>query len=121
MFDDVCLLLAIIIDAADGLGDGDIDFGFNIDTRPTFQFIGSGPGSQFRFITIYVNDDNILEAQEIGLLTIAPSTSFDGFLPKFRSVRIIINDSNSEWIILSCMHLSIMLVRTHNCGDSTLF
>ena len=57
--------------------------------------------------------DNILEGQEIGLITIERSTSFDGFLPRFQSVRIVIIDSNSEWIKLSlqyCIACLIVLV-----------
>ena len=65
-----------------------------------------------------MNDDNILEGQEIGLLTIERSASFDGFLPRFQSVRIVINDSNSEWIKLSFMYLNTSCL--FNCGGSTL-
>ena len=90
-----------------GTANGDISFGSST-IRPTFQFIGTlPPRIPFRFITFDVNTDNILEGQEIGLLTIAPSTVFDGFAPRFQSVRIIIEDSNSECTmdcnILSCM------------------
>ena len=75
---------------------GDISFGSNI-IRPTFQFIGTlTPTMPVRVVTIEVISDDILEGQEIGLLTIAPSTAFDGFAPRFQSVRIIIDDSNSE-------------------------
>ena len=56
-----------------------------------------------RDISLAVNRDNILEGQEIGLLTIAPSTAFQGFGPRFQTVRIIINDSNSEWIAMYTM------------------
>ena len=86
------MIIIIIIDTANG----DISFGPNI-IRPTFQFIGTLPPTSppVRFITFEVIADNILEGQEIGLLTIAPSTSFDGFLPRFQSVKIIITDSNS--------------------------
>ena len=108
-------MLILYYDLYIGTANGDIDFGsrssgirpfsnfhaINIDNQPTFQFIGSGTGSQFHFITFDVNADNILEGQEIGLLTIERSTYFDGFLPRFQSVRIVINDTNSEWIELS--------------------
>ena len=95
---DVCLYNNIIVAA-----NGDISFGSNI-IRPTFQFVGTllPPSPPVRTITFDVNRDDILEGQEIGLLTIAPSTSFDGFLPRFQTVRIIINDANSEWIALWC-------------------
>ena len=87
---------------------GDISFGSNI-IRPTFQFVGTllPPSPPIRTITFDVNTDNILEGQEIGLLTIAPSTSFVGFVPRFQSVQIIITDSNSKWIAiyyLACVH-----------------
>ena len=98
---DVCLYNDIIVTV-----NGDISFGSNI-IRPTFQFVGTllPPSPPIRTITLDVNTDNILEGQEIGLLTIAPSTFFDGFVPRFQSVKIIITDSNSEWIaILPCMH-----------------
>ena len=77
-----------------GTEDGDINFGPSI-FRPTYLFVGTllPPLPPVRFITINVNADKILEGQEIGLLTIAPSTSFDGFSPRFQTVRIIINDS----------------------------
>ena len=93
---NVCLYNNIIVTA-----NGDISFGSNI-IRPTFQFVGTllPPSPPIRTLTFDVNADNVLEGQEIGLLTIAPSTSFDGFLPRFQTVRIIINDSNSEWIAL---------------------
>ena len=89
---DVCLYNNIIVAA-----NGDISFGSNI-IRPTFQFVGTllPPSPPVRTLTFDVNHDDILEGQEIGLLTIAPSTSFDGFVPRFQTARIIINDSNSE-------------------------
>ena len=76
---------------------GDISFGSNI-IRPTFVFVGTllPPSPLIRTLIYDVNRDDILEGQEIGLLTIAPSTSFDGFVPRFQTVRIIINDSNGE-------------------------
>ena len=84
-----------------GVANGDIDLGSDI-IRPTFMFVG--PGSPVRIIAFSLNFDDILEGQEIGILTIAPSTAFDGFAPRFQSVRIIINDSNSEWDGLQCTH-----------------
>ena len=86
---------------------GDISFGSSI-IRPTFMFVGTLPplpSPQFRFISVRLNSDDILEGQETGILTIAPSTFFDGFLSRFQCVKIIIMDSNSEWIaILPCTH-----------------
>ena len=67
---------------------GDISFGLSTLIQPTFGFSA-------RLIQFDVNFDNILESQEIGLLTIASSAAFDGFVPRFQSVRIIIDDSNS--------------------------
>ena len=94
-----------------GTANGDISFGSNI-IRPTFQFVGTllPPSPPVRTITFTVNFDDILEGQEIGLFTIEPSTSFDGFLPRFQSVKIIITDSNSEWIAI-CYHACTM----HQC------
>ena len=80
-----------------GTVNGDISFGSNI-IRPTFEFVGTllPPSPPVRILTFDVIRDDILEGQEIGLLTIAPSTSFNGFHPRFHSVKIIITDSNSE-------------------------
>ena len=78
------------------IANGDISFGSNI-IRPTFEFVGTLPPTSppARSITFRLNTDDILEGQEVGLLTIAPSTVFNGFAPRFQIVRIIINDSNS--------------------------
>ena len=78
-------------------GNGDIDFGGY--GRPTVPFIASS-GSSFlnHFISFALNADNVFEGQETGLVTIALSTAFDGFVPRFQSVRIIIHDSNGECI-----------------------
>ena len=64
------------------------------------MFVGTllPPSPQVRALTFDVNHDDILEGQEIGLLTIASSTAFDGFVPRFQTVRIIINDTNSKWM-----------------------
>ena len=85
-----------------GTVNGDISFGSNI-IRPTFQFVGTllPPSPPIRTLFFDVNRDDILEGQEIGLFTIEPTTSFDGFLPRFQSVKIIFTDSNSEWIAIS--------------------
>ena len=85
-----------------GTANGDISFGSNI-IRPTFQFVGTllPPSPPIRTLFFDVNRDDILEGQEIGLFTIEPTTSFDGFLPRFQSVKIIFTDSNSEWIAIS--------------------
>ena len=104
------------------IANGDISFGSNI-IRPTFVFVGTlppPPSPQFRFISFRLNSDNILEGQEVGRLTIAPSTNFDGFAPRFQTVMIVINDSNSEWIVLysSFIHYC-QFVYTH-CGGSIL-
>ena len=82
-----------------GTANGDISFGSTV-IRPTFEFVGTLPPTSppARFISFRLNADDILEGQEIGLLTIAPSTLFNSFVPRFQSVRIIINDSNSEWM-----------------------
>ena len=68
----------IIIDTVNG----DISFGSNI-IRPTFEFVGTllPPSPPVRILTFDVIRDDILEGQEIGLLTIAPSTSL-WFSPK---------------------------------------
>ena len=88
-----------------GTGNGDIDFGTDGDIRPTFVFVGT-PSFPARFITIDVNADNVVEGQEIGLLTIAPSTSFNGFTPRFQSVRIIISDlSTYSECRLQCIYI----------------
>ena len=96
-----------------GTANGDISFGSNI-IRPTFQFVGTllPPSPPVRTITFDVNRDEILEGQEIGLLTIAPSTSFEGFVPRFQTVRIIIEDSNSECIVLYSL-FTLLLVCLH--------
>ena len=80
-----------------GTVNGDISFGGV--NRPVFQFIGTllPTSPPARFITFEVKADDIIEGQEIGLLKIvAPSTFSDGFVPRFQSVRIIIDDSNSK-------------------------
>ena len=73
---------------------GDINFGARV-IRPTFTFNPNAPSDE-RIVTFSVNRDNVVEDQEIGQLQIVPSTSFDGFMPLFQNVRIIINDVNSE-------------------------
>ena len=80
-----------------GTENGDISFNIEDTIRPLFNFTGTlPPNIPFRFISFAVNADDILEGQEIGLLTIEPSTAFQGFGPRFQTLRIIINDSNSE-------------------------
>ena len=74
---------------------GDISFGPGV-IRPTFTFLPNDLPED-RVVTFSVIRDNVIDGQEIGQLQIAPSTSFDGFVPQFQNVRITINDSNSEF------------------------
>ena len=86
------LLIIMVIPTADG----DISFGANA-IRPTFRFRADDLPED-RVVTFNVIRDNIVEGQEVGQLQIARSASFDGFEPMFQNVRIIINDSNGEFV-----------------------
>ena len=46
-----------------------------------------------------VINDNITEGQEIGTVSIAASTAYDVAAPRFRTVRIVINDDDGNLVL----------------------
>ena len=78
------------------IANGDLDFQ-SMTIRPIFQYRHS---SILKFITFHLNYDNIIEGQEIGEMSIDQSIAFDGFTPRYQTVRIIINDSNGTTFLV---------------------
>ena len=68
---------------------GDVSFGAGVRT-PVFGF------SEME-ISFDLLNDGIFEGTEVGKITIAPDpTNFDGHVPLFESVRIIIRDDEGK-------------------------
>ena len=52
-------------------------------------------------IVFSVINDNIVEGREVGSISIAASTSYDVASPRFRTIRIVINDDDGKTVILT--------------------
>ena len=72
---------------------GDLSFGPNI-LSPNIRF-------DDMIIAFSVINDNIVEGREVGSISIAASTSYDVASPRFRTIRIVVNDDDGNTIIFN--------------------
>ena len=98
-----------------GSGDiGDITFG---SSRPNIQFSGS-------IITPTIVNDDIIEGEEIGQfkIFISGSSSFNGFAPRFQSVRMLLTDDDGKVTIVmmqNFMHVYFLIVSSYSYISSS--
>ena len=52
-------------------------------------------------IVFSIINDDIIEGREVGSISIAPSITYDVAPPRFRRIRIVINDDDGKTIILT--------------------